>query len=134
VQEDPLSTGRRLIESVSVNLREAPHCSQVIEGYERLMDHFFECTSRFVGQLGAKAVFERSLAIASRDAALLEKILVADTGLDLTELQAYALSGACDPSELVEASTRSVRALIDTIAELTGDTVIETLVCYIEGN
>lgn len=131
-EEDSRARHRRIAELLTASLGKAQECSEVVEDYERVIGHFWQCTARFLGRRGTSAVFKRSVSLASEDAGLLRKVRIGDSGIDLSELRAHVASEACDIVEVAGALTHSLEAIVHTLSELTGDTLIESLLCYLE--
>ncbi len=105
--------------------REGQTCEQITDTYELLTIDLYNSLSIHLGQAGTNAIVKRALKLATPQNPLLKKIKISSTGLDLTELHAYASSPTCDEQAVMHAVLHLAEQVFQVLDDLVGNALNE---------
>lgn len=107
-------------------------CFEAIDAYEQLLKSVWEFNAKLLGHGGARAVLARAISVSSRQEGLLRKIAAGESGPDFADLRLHVDVAGCEIAEIIAAFLALGDGLVVTLADLTGDLLLNPLARHLE--
>jgi hypothetical protein len=102
-------------------------CLDLADHYEPVLSTIWRFNTKYIGNAGTRALFERAIHIAERQNPLVHKIQTSGSGVRFDELLYHLQSADCDSGQVADAFLALIDSIFATLAELTGDTIVQPL-------
>jgi len=110
-------------------------CAEVIDSYEEIMRSIWSFLAQVLGNGGVRALLTRSAQLAVEQVPLLETVQVRERDVDLSAFRTHTVPAPgvdCDTSEVMAALTHLTVVVFQTLSDMTGGTLVEPLLRFLE--
>jgi len=118
---------RPAVEVLRGRLADCGTCFEMADAYEDVLRAIWAFCARLVGEAGTRAILARAVRVAARDEPLAGSIQVTSDRVELDRLRASFVEPDCDVAVAARVLLRVGAAVFQTLIDLTGNTLVESL-------